>query len=80
MMWYLDTPVMLMKGNPAIIVFCDHPHVLWLYISGEQKVQFAVNGGGTDAENAPVFPHFPEVPEILRLPVIHGISFPAFLV
>ena len=44
MMWYLDTPVMLMKRNPPIIVFCDHPHVLWLYISGKQKIQLSVAG------------------------------------
>ena len=44
MMRYLDAPVMFVKLDLSVIILCDHLHILWLYISGEQKVQFAVNG------------------------------------
>ena len=76
MMRYLDAPVMFVKLDLSVIILCDHLHILWLYISGKQKIQLAV--AGTVAGNGPVFPHSPEVPEILLLPVIHEISFPVF--
>lgn len=41
-MRYLDAPVMLVKRDPSIVIFHDHLHILWLHISGKQKVQFAV--------------------------------------
>ena len=44
MMRYLDAPVMFVKLDLSVIILCDHLHILWLNISGEQKVQFAVNG------------------------------------
>ena len=39
MMRYLDAPVMFVKLDLSVIILCDHLHILWLYISGEQKVQ-----------------------------------------
>ena len=44
MMRYLDTPVMLMKRNLSIVVLYNHLHILWLYVTGKQKVQFTIAG------------------------------------
>ena len=41
-MRYLDAPVMLVERDLSIVIFHDHLHILWLHISGKQKVQFAV--------------------------------------
>ena len=79
MMRYLDTPVMLMKRNLSIVVLYNHLHILWLYVTGKQKVQFTIAGIlECQADLMTELPQFPEVPEILLSPVIHGISFPAF--
>ena len=44
MMRYLDAPVMFVKLDLSVIIFCDHLQILRLHISCEQKVQLAVNG------------------------------------
>ena len=44
MMRYLDAPVMFVKLDLSVIILCDHLHILWLYISGKQKIQLAVAG------------------------------------
>ena len=83
MMRYLDTPVMLMKRNLSIVVLYNHLHILWLYVTGKQKVQFTIAGilecqADLMTELPQGMPLFFRTFQKCLTPVIHGISFPAF--